>query len=42
MQGDKEMCLEAGMNDYVNKAIDLHELMACLEKVSLLMQSTQS
>jgi CheY-like chemotaxis protein len=42
MQGDKEICLQAGMNDYVNKAINLHGLMACLEKVSLMMQSTQS
>jgi CheY-like chemotaxis protein len=42
MQGDKEICLQAGMNDYVNKAINLEELMTCLEKIALTMHYIQS
>ncbi|MFZ5572819.1 MAG: response regulator [Thermodesulfobacteriota bacterium] len=32
MQGDREKCLEAGMNDYVPKPIDRKELFAALRK----------
>jgi HPt (histidine-containing phosphotransfer) domain-containing protein len=32
MQGDRERCLEAGMNDYVTKPVDPHELAEALEK----------
>ena len=32
MQGDREMCLDAGMNDYVTKPIRLEELVAALKK----------
>ncbi len=31
MQGDREMCLEAGMNDYVTKPIQVKELLAAIE-----------
>lgn len=32
MQGDREKCLDAGMDDYVTKPINLQELVAALEK----------
>jgi len=32
MQGDKEECLNAGMNDYISKPIDLMELQTVLER----------
>ncbi len=30
MQGDREMCIEAGMDDYISKPIRIHELVAAL------------
>ncbi len=32
MEGDREACLAAGMDDYVGKPIRIHELLAALEK----------
>ena len=32
LQGDREMCLNAGMNDYVSKPIDSSELLNVLKK----------
>jgi CheY-like chemotaxis protein/HPt (histidine-containing phosphotransfer) domain-containing protein len=32
MQGDREMCLEAGMNDYISKPIQTEKLIAALEQ----------
>ncbi len=34
MQGDREMCLEAGMNDYVSKPIQVKELQRALENTA--------
>lgn len=31
MQGDREMCIEAGMDGYISKPIRIHELVAALE-----------
>jgi CheY-like chemotaxis protein/HPt (histidine-containing phosphotransfer) domain-containing protein len=32
MQGDRELCLEAGMDDYISKPVYQHELRAVLER----------
>jgi CheY-like chemotaxis protein len=32
MQGDREMCLEAGMDDYLSKPIRVDELVQALER----------
>jgi len=33
MKGDRERCLEAGMDDYVSKPVNPEELSACMDKV---------
>jgi PAS domain S-box-containing protein len=38
MQGDREMCMDAGMDDYITKPIRVHELVSSLEKVKKLDQ----
>jgi CheY-like chemotaxis protein len=34
MQGDREVCLEAGMDDYVSKPIQVKELVSALERTA--------
>lgn len=41
MQGDREMCLEAGMQDYVSKPIQVKELIQALEKAHSVLHSNQ-
>jgi CheY-like chemotaxis protein len=35
MQGDEEVCLNAGMNDYISKPVKLEEVVSKLEKWAL-------
>jgi CheY-like chemotaxis protein len=32
MEGDREICIEAGMDDYISKPIKITELLAALER----------
>ena len=34
MQGDREMCLEAGMDDYISKPVRVNELVSALSKAT--------
>jgi CheY-like chemotaxis protein len=38
MQDDKEACIEAGMDDYISKPIELEKLMAMLEKWAIVIK----
>ncbi|HKZ65168.1 MAG TPA: response regulator, partial [Chitinophagaceae bacterium] len=39
MQGDRDACMQAGMDDYISKPIDLKELLSQLEKWSLVIRN---
>ncbi|MEO6289351.1 MAG: response regulator, partial [Ginsengibacter sp.] len=38
MQGDREECIQSGMNDYISKPVELNELLGLLEKWALLIK----
>jgi CheY-like chemotaxis protein len=38
MQGDRDECIQAGMDDYISKPIDLKELLSQLEKWALVIR----
>ncbi|MDP5240033.1 response regulator [Uliginosibacterium sp. 31-16] len=40
MQGDRERCLEAGMDDYVSKPVQPNELFAAIERVTRRLEAT--
>jgi signal transduction histidine kinase/ligand-binding sensor domain-containing protein/DNA-binding response OmpR family regulator len=40
MQGDRDMCMQAGMNDYLSKPVRLEDLIAVLEKWSMNVRKT--
>ncbi|QHT69941.1 response regulator [Rhodocytophaga rosea] len=42
MQGDRELCLQAGMDDYISKAINLEDLKNCLVKATVTLQETKT
>jgi CheY-like chemotaxis protein len=42
MQGDREMCLEAGMDDYISKPIRIADLTAALERAAALRRPAET
>ena len=38
MQGDRDKCIQSGMNDYISKPVELNVLLNMLEKWALLIK----
>ncbi len=41
MQGDREECIQSGMNDYISKPVELDELLTLLEKWALVIKENK-
>jgi CheY-like chemotaxis protein len=42
LQGDRDACIQAGMDDYISKPIDLKELLSHLEKWGLVIKEKRN
>ena len=42
LQGDRDSCIQAGMDDYISKPIDLKELLSHLEKWGLVIKEKRN
>jgi len=41
MQGDREQCIQAGMDDYISKPIKVEELVSMLETWAVQLDTTE-
>ena len=41
MKGDKEKCIDAGMDDYISKPVNVSEIVRVIESYSLIKQAVK-